>query len=121
METGKAEITSFIDTKKCELASCANNLEFSRLFDEIKKHVSTLKHEHLVMKEANDILRNQVGDLQQDVRRPNLRIYGVNVGNIVTNDNIEGTVKQTITNMHLNMPGNVVDRAHRVGRRKEGR
>ena len=101
MKKEKEEIASFMNTKKEELVTCAYNLEFSKSLNEIKKHVSTLKHEHLIMKEMKD--------LQQYVRRPNLRIYGVKVGNNETNDNIEATVKQTNKDMHINITEHSVD------------
>lgn len=75
----KEEITNYVNEKKDELINFSNNLEYVTSFNEIQKHVKKLQVEQTAMKVENASLKSQIDDLQQYVRRPNIRIYGVKV------------------------------------------
>ena len=65
----KEEFKSFIESKKVELQVPKELSESVRV---IQQHVNTLKAENIMLKKS-------VENLQQYVRRPNIRIFGVPV------------------------------------------
>ena len=97
----------------------SNNDELSESVEAIKKHVQTLNAENMAMREANNILKIELEDLQQYVRRPNLRIFGINVEENETSRDVATKVKEMISDANIEIPDDALDRAHRIGRTKE--
>ena len=62
-------------------------------------------------------MKSNVDDLQQYVRRQNLRIFGVPVKKKETNTDIENMVKETITDHGISEYS--LHRAHRIGKIKK--
>ena len=110
----KEEITNFIEEKKTEITNFWQELEITSSLVAIKKHVKTLQDQNATMKEKYRILKNELDDLKQYVRRPTLRIYGVIKERNETSDMVEEKVKNMIGGMFPNDSPNVIDRAHRV-------
>ena len=63
-------VTAFVNLKMVEDVPSSNELKES--IKEIQKHVSQLRAD-------NNFLKNRVEDLQQYIRRQNIRIFGVPV------------------------------------------
>ena len=83
--------------------------------------MKTLQDQNATMKEEYEILKNELDDLKQYVRRPALRIFGVKKERNETSDMVEEKVKNISGGMFPNDSPNVIDRAHRVGKIKNNR
>ena len=107
VEDKKEELISFITAKKNEIEPELIS-EYSTSIKSIQQHVLSLKAENIV-------LTKRIEDLQQYVRRPNLRIFGVPLGNKETSEDVVKIVENTIESNDLNIPLSSIDRAHRIG------
>ena len=97
-------------SKKNELLipeSSSVNEELRESVKAIEKHVMEVRHENI-------ILRNQVDDLKQYIRRPNLRIFGVPLSPGEKSENVNELVETMVTSAGIHSSS--IDRAHRVGR-----
>ena len=102
-EEKKEEFKSFIESKKVELQVSKELSESVRV---IQQHVNTLKAENIMLKKS-------VENLQQYVRRPNIRIF------VLPNESSEEVNKFVlgmITNNNIDIPISSIDRAHRISR-----
>ena len=108
VEEKKVELTAFVNQKRVEDLPSSNELEKS--VKEIQKHVSQLRADNIMLK-------NRVDDLQQYVRRQNIRIFGVPVKNQETSKDVEKLVKKLITETGISDFS--LDRAHRIGKKKK--
>ena len=115
----KSALDTYVEEKKEELkvfvvAEREKNLdipsELSESIKEIQKHIISLKADNI-------ILKNRVDDLQQYIRRQNVRIFGVPVNKRETKDEIENLVKEMITDHGISEYS--LDRAHRIGKIKK--
>lgn len=110
---------NFIASKREEVIKLSKNDELLESVEAIKKHVNSLNDENTAIKEANKILTNELEDLQQYVRRPNLRIFGVKVEKNESSKDVETKVKRMISDANIEIPDEALDRAHRIERTKE--
>ena len=62
------------------------------------------------------MLTKRVDDLQQYVRRPNLRIFGVPVTANESSDDVKRLVEHIMEVNDLEIPNSSIDRAHRIGK-----
>ena len=106
------EISKFITSKKEELETFSNNLQYAASVNETQKHAKTLKAKNDAIKAENKLSRNDLNDNQQYVRRPN----GVAINKDDDNSVIE-TVKSIIKETGIDLTDYCIDRAHRIGRR----
>ena len=119
IETEKKELTTFFESKKAELIDVSNQLEYSTSLAEIQKHVKKLQDENTAMKEDYGLLKRELDDLNQYVRRPNLRIFGVSVKRNENSVDVERVVKKIIEDHEIDIPDSSIDRAHRIGKVKK--
>ena len=110
-EGKKEEFKSFIESKKVELQVPKELSESVRV---IQQHVNTLKAENIMLKKS-------VENLQQYVRRPNIRIFGVPVLPNESSEEVNKFVLGMITNNNIDIPISSIDRAHRIGKVVESR
>ena len=66
----------------------------------------------------NSVLSKKVDDLQQYIRRPNIRIFGVSVPDKESSEDVEKLVKNLTNGMDV--PDSSIDTAHRIGRIQKG-
>ena len=110
-EGKKEEFKSFIEWKNVELQVPKELSESVRV---IQQHVNTLKAENIMLKKS-------VENLQQYVRRPNIRIFGVPVFPNESSEEVNKFVLGMITNNNIDIPLSSIDRAHRIGKVVESR
>ena len=67
------------------------------------------------------VLKKSVENLQQYVRRPNIRIFGVPVLPNESSEEVNKFVLGMITNNNIDIPISSIDRAHRIGKVVESR
>ena len=113
------EITSFVESKKKKISDHLNNIELTHSVNEIQKHGQKLKEQNDSMKEENKVIRMEPEDVQQYVRKQNVRILGVNVIKNETSAAVESVVKQLMHDSNMVIPNVAIDRAHRVGKVKK--
>ena len=104
-EEKKNEFTAFVTANNA--VSTSN--ELSESIKLIQSHVTQLKAENMALK-------SKVDDLQQYVRRPNLRFFGVPLPAKETADDVKRTVVQIIEENGIDVPTSSIDRAHRIGK-----
>ena len=110
VEEKKVELTAFVNLKMVEDVPSSNELKES--IKEIQKHVSQLRADNL-------FLKNRVDDLQQYIRRQNVRIFGVPVKHQERSKDVEELVKKLITDSGISEFS--LDRAHRIGKKKKAK
>ena len=115
----KAELGLFFDTKIKEIEETAlKNIskvaDSTVVNDELRESIKSIENHVMAVKHDNIILRNQVDDLHQYIRRPNLRIFGVPVPPGEKSQHVEDFIQTLIQQTEI--PSSSVDRAHCVGR-----
>ena len=96
----KAKFVRFVAEKQDEIAK----LELVRSIETIQQHFIKLNDENAAMKEANNILKHEVDDIQQYVRRQNVRIYGVKVAKKETSADVEIIIKGILNDAEIQLP-----------------
>ena len=109
-ELQKEEISSYLDVKKGELSSSVN-AEYTKSIISIQKHVTELKSK-------NAELSKTVENLQQYIRGPNIRIFGVPVPVKESSGDVERLVTEIMDRTGMDIPHANMDRAHRIGKKK---
>ena len=105
----KEEIRGLFETKKVELSTKINT-EYIDSIKAVQDHIKELKLE-------NTKLNKTVDNLQQYIRRQNVRIFNVPVPNKETSSQVEQIVKNMIRVGEIDIPVESLDRAHRIGKK----
>lgn len=109
----KDELETFFSEKRKDLdaikiSEAAANTEIQDSILSIKRHVAAVKAENI-------LLRKEVDELRQYIRRPNVRIFGVPISSNEKSSAVENLIKSMLPLVD-GISSSSIDRAHRVGR-----
>ena len=100
--------------------------DFSKIADKyeqrstiLESNVEMLKQHINVLKQLNDKLITSIDDLEQYGRRQSLRVYGVPQEDDETSESVVNKVHQIMKDIECDIPINFIDRAHRVGKKRQ--
>ena len=103
----KMEFETFFSSKIKDLEEVALKTvskvpESSPVNEELRQSIKAIENHVMEVRAENILLRNQVEDLQQYIRRPNVRIFGVPLPPGEKTQNVEETVKSMLlsTDIH---------------------
>ena len=116
----KEDLELFVNSRKDDLPVHNNSSELTESVKVIQEHVHTLKTTNSKLEVNNSALSKNVDDLQQYIRRPNIRIFGVSVPDKESSEDVEKLVKNLINKYGMDIPDSSIDRAHRIGRIQKG-
>ena len=77
IDDAKSEIENHFQLKKNEFKQFIESTDAQLSLDLVKSHVDQLLTQNKEMMASNETIRNELDDLQQYGRRPNVRLYGV--------------------------------------------
>ena len=109
----KAEISNYIDLKMSE-TSKEPLKEHIQSINKIKEHVQELQAKQGKLMAQNIVLSRTVDDMQQYVRRQNVRIFGVKVEE---GEDCMALVHDLVQKNNVDIPKSSIDRAHRIGKK----
>ena len=115
-ENKKRQFDEHVKKVKDDLDSHKIDLEMRESLIAIQNHVKELQTETKRLREQNTTQGLELDDLQQYVRRQNLRIFGMEVDSNTTASVVEGKVRDFLN--ELDIPTDSLDRAHVVGKKK---
>ena len=109
----KNEIEVLFEEKKNEFIN--NTEEYLKSIRAIENHVRNLQLSNDSIKAQNIILTNEIDDLQQYGRRPNIRIFGVKTAGKESEEDVINIVSNIIQSVGGDVRNDAIDRGHRVG------
>ena len=121
IDDAKSEIENHFQLKKNEFKQFIESTDAQLSLDLVKSHVDQLLTQNKEMMASNETIRNELDDLQQYGRRPNVRLYGVQLEENENNSRIEQRVLKIAEDLQIKISVNALERAHRVGATKGGK
>ena len=112
----------YFDTKFEELKKTTATKDCIKTLHETIKHqserIEVLESKMAIMEKYIKHLEKGVDDQEQYTRRLCLRIDGIAPDEKESSEECLGKVKAVFANIKVNVPDDVIDRAHRIGRPK---
>ena len=117
--------THFIDEFRKQIQEIVKE-EFNKVIEKYEKRTTILEsnvemlQEHVkYLKKQNEGFVNSMDDLEQYGRRQCLRMYGIPQEENETAEDVVNKVYNVIKDINCDVSFNLIDRAHRVGKKRE--